>query len=76
MEGGGLNAVVGDFKSLTDVTVWVRVNLPSNAPIFEHFIDLVNILAGILQTGVSSEEVWNKEVHTERVNCSQSSLWW
>ena len=27
-EGGGFNTVVGDFKSLTDVTVWVRANIP------------------------------------------------
>ena len=46
-EGGVFNAVVGDFKSLTDVTVWVRANLPSDAPKFEHFIDLYILLAQI-----------------------------
>ena len=46
-EGGGFNKVVGDFKSLPDVTVWVRANLPSYAPKFEHFIDLYILLAGI-----------------------------
>ena len=54
-EGGGFNKVVGYFKSLTDVTVWVRDNLPSDAKKFEHFIDLDILLEGILQTGVSSE---------------------
>ena len=44
---GGLNTVVGEFKSLTDVTVWVRANLTSDAPKFEHFIDLDILLAGI-----------------------------
>ena len=48
--------MVGYFKSLTDVTFWVRSNLPSDAPKFEHFIDLDILLAGIRQTGVSSEE--------------------
>ena len=47
IEGGGFNTVVGDFKSLTDVTVWVRANLPSDTPKFEHFIDLDILLAGI-----------------------------
>ena len=70
-QGGGLNTVVGDFKSLTDVTVWVRANIPSDAPKFEHFIDLDILLSGIHQTGVSSEELRNKEVHTERVNISE-----
>ena len=46
-EGGGFNTVVEYFKSLTDVTVWVRANLPSNAPKFEHFIDLDILLVGI-----------------------------
>ena len=27
-EGGVFNTVVGYFKSLTDVTVWVQANLP------------------------------------------------
>ena len=44
-EGGGFNKVVGYFKSLTDVTVWVRANLPSDAQNFEHFIDLDILLA-------------------------------
>ena len=39
--------MVGDFKSFTDVTVWVRVNLPSDAPKFEPFIDLDILLAVI-----------------------------
>ena len=63
--------MVGEFKSLTDVTVWVRANLPSDAPKFEHFIDLYILLAGIRQKGVSSEEVWNKEVNSEIVNRSE-----
>ena len=46
-EGGGFNIVVGNFNSLTDVTVWVRENLPLDAPKFEHFIDLDILLAGI-----------------------------
>ena len=46
-EGGGFNTVVGDFKSLTDVTVWVRANIPSDATKFEHFIDLEILMAGI-----------------------------
>ena len=46
-EGGGLNTVVEDFNSLTDVTVLVQANLPSDATKFEHFIDLDIILAGI-----------------------------
>ena len=58
------------FKSLTDVTVWVRENLPSDAPKFEHFIDLYILLAGIQQTGVSSEKVQNKEFHTEKLKQS------
>ena len=66
-ERGGFNKVVGDFKSLTDFTFGVQVNLPSDAPKFEHFIDLEILLAGIRQTRVSSEEVLNKEVHAERV---------
>ena len=70
MEGGGFNIVVGDFKPLDDVTVWVRADLPSDAPKFEHFIDLDILLAGILQTGVISEEVRNKGVHAERVKRS------
>ena len=56
-EGGGFNTVVGEFKSLTDVTVWVRANIPSDGPKFEHFIDLDILLAVILYTGVISEEV-------------------
>ena len=70
-EGGGFNTVVGDFKYLTDVTVWVRENIPSDAPKFEHFVDLDILLEVILQTGVSSEEVRNKEVHAERVDLSE-----
>ena len=62
--------MIGDFKYLTDITVWVRANFPSDAPGFEHFIDLNILLAGIRQTGVSSEEVRNKEVHAERVKRS------
>ena len=62
--------MVGGFKSLTGVTFWVRANLPSYAPKFEHFIDLYILLAGIRQKGVSSEEVRNKEVHNERVKRS------
>ena len=46
-EGGGFNTVVGDFKSLTDVTVWLQANLPSDAPKFEYFIDLNILLARI-----------------------------
>ena len=46
-EGGGFNAVVGYCKSLTGVNVWVRANLPSDAPKFEHFIGLEILLAGI-----------------------------
>ena len=57
--------MVGDFKSLTDVTVWVRLNIQSDTPTFEHFIDLDILLAGIRQTGVSSEKVRNKEFHAE-----------
>ena len=64
-KGGGFNTVVIDFKSLTDVTVWVRANLPPYPPKFEHFIDLDIILSGIRQTGVNSEEVLDKEVHAE-----------
>ena len=30
--GWGFNTVVVDFKSLADVSVWVQVNLPSDAP--------------------------------------------
>ena len=47
IEGGGFNAVVGYFKFLTNVTVWMRSNLPSDAPNFEHFIDLDILLEGI-----------------------------
>ena len=46
-EGGGFNTAVGDFKSLTYVTVWVKAILPSYVPGFEHFIDLGILLAGI-----------------------------
>ena len=46
-EGGGLNTMVGDFKSLNDVTVWVQANLPSYAPKFYYCIDLNILLAGI-----------------------------
>ena len=59
--------MVGNFKSLNHFTVWVRANLPSDAQKFEHFIYLDILLAGIRHTGVSSEEVLNKEVHAERV---------
>ena len=45
----------------------MRANLTSDAPTYEHFIDLENLLAGICQTGVSTEELQNKEVHTEKV---------
>ena len=55
MEGWGFNIVVGYFKSLTDVTVWVQANLPSDALVFEHYIDFEILLAGIWQTGVSIE---------------------
>ena len=68
-EGGGLNTVVGDFKSLTDVNFWMRANIPPNIPKSDHFIDLDILLEGILQTGVISEEFWNKKVHAERVKC-------
>ena len=73
-EGGGFNNVVGELNYLTDVTVLVRANLKSDAPKFEHFMDLDILLAGIFQTGVISEEVRNKEVHSERVkhSCKQS----
>ena len=47
MEVGGFNTVVVDFKSFTGVTVWVQLNLPSDAPRFEHFIDLNISLVGI-----------------------------
>ena len=57
MEGGGFNIVVGDFKYLTDVTVWVQTNIPSDTPKFEHFIDLDILLAGVIQIGVISKEV-------------------
>ena len=60
--------MVGDFKLLNDGTVCVQENLPSDAPKFEHFIDLDILLEGIRQTRVISEEYRNKEVHTERVN--------
>ena len=46
-EGGGVNTAVGYFKSLTDVTVWVRENLPLDAQKIEKFIDLDILLAGI-----------------------------
>ena len=69
-EGGGFNKAARYFKTLTDITVWVRANLPSDAPRFDHFIDLGILLAGIQQTGLNSEEVRNKELHTERVNHS------
>ena len=46
-EVGGFNTVVGNFKPLTDVTVWVQANLTSDAPKFEHLIDLDILLAGI-----------------------------
>ena len=49
-EGGVFNTVVGDFKSLIDVTVWVQDNLPSDTPKSEHAIDLNILLEGILQT--------------------------
>ena len=46
-EVGGFNTVVGYVNSLTDVTIWVRDNLPSDAPKFEHFVDLENLLVEI-----------------------------
>ena len=52
--------MVVNFKSLTDVTVWVRADLPSDTPKFEHFVYLYILLAGIRQTGLVSEEVKNK----------------
>ena len=45
-------------------------NLPSDTPKFEHFIYFDILLAGIFQTGVISKEVWNKEVHSEKVKRS------
>ena len=39
--------MVGDFKLLNDGTVCVQENLPSDAPKFEHFIDLDILLEGI-----------------------------
>ena len=56
-ERGGFNIVVVNFKSMTDVNFWLRANIPSDAPKFEHFVDLDILLSGILQKGVSSEEV-------------------
>ena len=56
-EGSGYNTVVCDFKSLTDVTVWVQANIPSDAPRFDHFIDFYILLAGIQQTGESCSKV-------------------
>ena len=70
MEGGGFNKVVRYFKFLTDVTFWVRANLPLDAQKSEHFIDLDILLAVICHIGVSSEEVHNKEVHAGRVKRS------
>ena len=69
-EGGGFNTVVGEFKYLTDVTVWVRANILSDAPRFKHSIDLEILLAGIQKTGVSSGGSRNKEFHAERVKRS------
>ena len=69
-EGGGVNTVVGDFKSLTDVAIWVRSKRPSDTPKFEHFIDLGILLAGIFQTGLSRKEVRNKKYHPDRVKRS------
>ena len=40
MEGGVFSTAVGYFKSLTDVTVWLRANILSDAPKFKDFIDL------------------------------------
>ena len=65
-----LNTYIGYFKSLADVTVWMRANIPSDAPKFEHFIDFDILLAGICQIGVSSEEVRNKGVNAKRVKLS------
>ena len=45
--GGGFNTVVGYFKSVTDVTVWVKANIPSDNPKFKHFVDLDILLEGI-----------------------------
>ena len=43
IEGGGFNTVVEDFKYLTDVTVWVQENLPSDAQKFEHLMEHSNL---------------------------------
>ena len=46
--GGDIfNAVVGYFKSVTDVTVWVQANIPSDNLKSEHFVDLDILLEGI-----------------------------
>ena len=45
MEGGSFNTVVGEFKSLMDVTVWVRANLSSDTPKFEQFVGLDILMA-------------------------------
>ena len=57
---------------MSDVNVWVRANLPSDTPKYEHFIDLEILLEGMFQTGVSSEEVRNKEVNAEIVKYSEN----
>ena len=69
-EGGGVNTVMVDFKSLTDVAVWVRSKRPSDTSKFEHFVDLGFLFAGIFHTGVSSKEVRKKKFHAERVKRS------
>ena len=48
MEGSGFNKVVGYFKSLTDFTIWVRDNLPSDTPKPDYFIYLYILLAEVL----------------------------
>ena len=46
-EGEGFDTVDGNFKSMADITVWVRTNIPSDAPKVDHFIDLDILLEGI-----------------------------
>ena len=45
----------------------MQENLLSDTPKFDPFIGLDILLKGIYQTGVSSEEVQNKEVRADRV---------
>ena len=47
MEGGGFSTVVGCIKFLAGVTVCAKANIPSDAPKFEHLIDLEILLEGI-----------------------------